>query len=52
MKKIKVGINGYGRIGKMVFRILLNHPEIEIAGINDPMPENSLLYLFSKSSSS
>jgi len=45
MKKIKVGINGYGRIGKMVFRILLNHPEIEIAGINDPMPENSLLYL-------
>lgn len=45
MKKIKVGINGFGRIGKMVFRILLNHPEIEIAGINDPMPENSLLYL-------
>jgi len=45
MKKIRVGINGYGRIGKMVFRILLNHPEIEIAGINDPMPENSLLYL-------
>lgn len=45
MKKIKVGINGYGRIGKMVFRILLNHPEIEIAGINDPMPEKSLLYL-------
>jgi glyceraldehyde 3-phosphate dehydrogenase len=29
----------------MVFRILLSHPEIEIAGINDPMPENSLLYL-------
>lgn len=45
MKKLRVGINGYGRIGKMVFRILLNHPEIEIVGINDPMPEESLLYL-------
>ena len=45
MKKIRVGINGFGRIGKMVFRILLKHPDIEIAGINDPMPEKSLTYL-------
>ena len=27
---IKVGINGFGRIGRMVFRASLNHPEIEI----------------------
>jgi len=45
MKKIRVGINGFGRIGKMVFRILLKRPDIEIAGINDPMPEKSLTYL-------
>ena len=29
---IKVGINGFGRIGRMVFRASLNHPEIEIVG--------------------
>ena len=33
---IKVGINGFGRIGRMVFRASINHPEIEIVGINDP----------------
>ena len=32
---IKVGINGFGRIGRMVFRASLDHPEIEIVGIND-----------------
>ncbi len=32
---IKVGINGFGRIGRMVFRASLNHPEIEIVGINE-----------------
>ena len=31
---IKVGINGFGRIGRMVLRCSLNHPEIEIVGIN------------------
>ena len=33
---IKVGINGFGRIGRMVFRASINHPDIEIVGINDP----------------
>ena len=32
---IKVGINGFGRIGRMVLRCSLQHPEIEIVGIND-----------------
>lgn len=32
---IKVGINGFGRIGRMVFRASLDHPEIEIVGTTD-----------------
>ena len=39
---IKVGINGFGRIGRMVFRASLNHPEIEIVGINDLCPAEYL----------
>ena len=33
---IKVGINGFGRIGRLVFRAGLNNPNIEFVGINDP----------------
>lgn len=33
---IKIGINGFGRIGRMVLRASLNEPSIEIMGINDP----------------
>ncbi len=33
---VKVGINGFGRIGRLFFRAALKHPEIEIVGINDP----------------
>jgi len=33
---VKVGINGFGRIGRLVFRAALNNPEIEVTGINDP----------------
>ncbi|GCA62885.1 glyceraldehyde-3-phosphate dehydrogenase, type I [Kipferlia bialata] len=33
---VKVGINGFGRIGRMVFRATLGFPEIEVVGINDP----------------
>ena len=31
---IKVGLSGYGRIGRLVLRASLNHPEIDIVGIN------------------
>ena len=41
---IKVGINGFGRIGRMVFRASINHPEIEIVGINDLCPADYLAY--------
>ncbi|BBO66531.1 glyceraldehyde-3-phosphate dehydrogenase [Desulfosarcina alkanivorans] len=32
---IKIGINGFGRIGRVVFRAAMNHPEIEVVAIND-----------------
>lgn len=35
MSKIKIGINGFGRIGRTLLRVLLNRPEFEIVGIND-----------------
>lgn len=31
----KLGINGFGRIGRSIFRAALNHPDVEIVGIND-----------------
>ena len=45
MKKIRVGINGLGRIGRNVFRLLLDHPQIEIAGINDTLPAVTVAHL-------
>ena len=33
---IKVGINGFGRIGRLVFRAGLERSDIEFVGINDP----------------
>ncbi|MCL2058144.1 MAG: type I glyceraldehyde-3-phosphate dehydrogenase [Oscillospiraceae bacterium] len=33
---IKVGINGFGRIGRLVYRAALDHPDVEVTGINDP----------------
>lgn len=33
---IKVGINGFGRIGRLVFRASIENPNIEVVGINDP----------------
>lgn len=32
---VKIGINGFGRIGREVFRIALNNPEVEVVAIND-----------------
>ncbi|KAK0386498.1 hypothetical protein NLU13_6333 [Sarocladium strictum] len=39
MAPIKVGINGFGRIGRIVFRNAVEHPEIEIVAVNDPFIE-------------
>jgi glyceraldehyde 3-phosphate dehydrogenase len=35
MMSIKVAINGFGRIGRMVFRAALNHPDVQLVAIND-----------------
>ncbi|MDD4002957.1 MAG: type I glyceraldehyde-3-phosphate dehydrogenase [Clostridia bacterium] len=36
MSKIKIGINGFGRIGRLVFRASLANPNVVVTGINDP----------------
>jgi glyceraldehyde 3-phosphate dehydrogenase len=32
---IGIGINGFGRIGRLVFRAAMDHPEVEVVVIND-----------------
>ena len=36
MAPLKVGINGFGRIGRIVFRDAANYEGIEVVGVNDP----------------
>ncbi|MEH1855069.1 MAG: type I glyceraldehyde-3-phosphate dehydrogenase [Nostoc sp.] len=45
MTKLKVGINGFGRIGRLVLRAGLDNPNIEFVGINDLVPPDNLAYL-------
>ncbi|MDC6366017.1 MULTISPECIES: type I glyceraldehyde-3-phosphate dehydrogenase [Flavobacteriaceae] len=45
MKKINLGINGFGRIGRTLFRLLHNHPDITITVINDVADANTLGHL-------
>ena len=45
MAKIKVGINGFGRIGRLVFRAGINNPDFEFVGINDLVPAKNIAYL-------
>ncbi len=45
MKKITIGINGFGRIGRTLFRLLLNHPNISVAAINDLADAKTLAHL-------
>lgn len=45
MKKIKVAINGFGRIGRAVLKIAWDKPEIEIVAVNDLGSIDSLSYL-------
>ncbi len=42
---IRVGINGFGRIGRLVYRIALEHPGVEIVAVNDLVPADNLAYL-------
>ena len=43
---LKIGINGFGRIGRLVARIATSHPELELVGVNDLVPADNLAYLF------
>ncbi len=45
MAKIKVGINGFGRIGRLAFRAAMKRSDIEIVGINDLIDVNYMAYM-------
>ena len=45
MSKIKVGINGFGRIGRLAFRAALKRNDIEIVGINDLLDVEYIAYM-------
>lgn len=42
---IKVGINGFGRIGRLAFRSIINRDNVEIVAVNDILEINHLAYL-------
>lgn len=44
-KQITVGINGFGRIGRNLFRLLLNHPDIQVVAVNDLADIKTLSHL-------
>ena len=46
MAKTKIGINGFGRIGRNVFRALMDHPELEVVAVNDLTDAGTLAHLF------
>jgi len=44
-KTVKIGINGFGRIGRTLFRLLMNHPTIQVAAINDLSDTKTMSHL-------
>ena len=42
---VKIGINGFGRIGRLVFRAAMEHPQAQIVGINDLFDADYLAYM-------
>jgi glyceraldehyde 3-phosphate dehydrogenase len=44
-KPMRVAINGMGRIGRLLFRRLVDHPHIEMVAVNDVMDPDNLAYL-------
>ena len=44
---VRLGINGFGRIGRLVCRAALNNPAVDVVAINDPfMDLDHMVYLF------
>jgi len=44
-EKTQIAINGFGRIGRNLFRLLLNHPTIEVVAINDIADNRTMAHL-------
>ncbi len=42
---IKIGINGFGRIGRVVFRAAMNHPDVDVVAINDLTDAETMAHL-------
>ena len=42
---IKIGINGFGRIGRFVFRASIDRSDIEVVGINDLIDADYMAYM-------
>ncbi|WP_418511207.1 type I glyceraldehyde-3-phosphate dehydrogenase [Corallibacter sp.] len=45
MSTLKLGINGFGRIGRIVFRATVNRPDVDVVAINDLLDVEHLAYL-------
>jgi glyceraldehyde 3-phosphate dehydrogenase len=45
MGKIKIGINGFGRIGRLAFRSAVNRDDVEIVGVNDLIGSEYMAYM-------
>ncbi len=45
MANLKLGINGFGRIGRIVFRATVNRPDVDVVAINDLLEVEHLAYL-------
>jgi len=45
MSKVKIGINGFGRIGRLVFRVAVTNPNLEVVGINDLIDVDYMAYM-------
>ena len=43
---IKVAINGFGRIGRLAFRLMVDNPAFDVVAINDLTDTETLAYLF------
>lgn len=45
MSNLKIGINGFGRIGRLVFRATVERPDVDVVAVNDLLEVNHLAYL-------
>ena len=42
---VKLGINGFGRIGRLVFRAAINNPDVEVVAVNDLTDSTTMAHL-------